>query len=751
MANAEQQNLQQIFHQSRLNVPRYQRSYAWDEQQVDDLLDDLEYVIERQHELTNERDVVHYFGTIVLEEDKKIDSPTPNDWTLYDIVDGQQRITTISLLVGCVCEELAKLQGYVEVDTSTQNSPEELYETYRNMYIKYKNKDNGRRLTPAQLTQNAYSKLVISEQEPDGVLTESNQILPARKLARAKENIQAWLDDHRESRLENEIESARQENLHDYFSFLYDVLSAIDDIFEVTKYEVDDTAEAGRLFEVVNDRGKDLTTAEKVKSHLLYCAGEVELLDSEAVARDFNEAVEVITNQGGDEELVDQFIARHWEMFTGETNRSRPQSDINGLHRRIKQLDRYASLERDHKELANWIQTYVESLLDSAGAFYAVYDADHLQDEYSSIDDELVNRIRSIGNSGAASNFRPILMAAYLQLNVLGEDFERVVEVCETFSFRAFEVVNRSTTLLRRSLKQEAHKLYMADWTDEEIEGIFGVLTMDEIYGDVDTAVDEICRFIDEKTAERAPETDFIEHLTRNDIFQGEHTTGWGGFKNKNTILYLLYEYERNLRAGEGDTGLYSLVDFASFSEEAEVEHIAPKNPDIEAAKLEDHDFHKNRLGNQAFLWPEDNKTASNSPYDQKYEDVYSESKVATLEELPEASEGWTVESVEERESRLVDFALERWSGETTGRVIIDEELSREQENEIRSAIQDRNGVRIATIEFALSSEADVSSDEYENKETCSNCGGVYISVSDGEWTCACGSELSVPSYQISQ
>ncbi len=537
MANAEQQSLQEIFHQSHLKIPRYQRSYAWTDDEVEDLLDDIEYVIARENEIGDARDVVHYFGTVVLDDDGKINSPEPNDWTLYKIVDGQQRLTTTSLLVGCICEELNKLEGIVNIDTSKQNSPAELYETYRSTYIKYKNKDNGRRFTPARLTKQAYDKLVISEKDPKEVKAQRGSILPARRLAEAKETIKSWLDGKRSEYLEVSLEEARQENLREYFDFLYDVLSAINNIFEVTKYEVDNAAEAGRLFEVVNDRGKDLTTAEKVKSHLLYCAGEVDQLDSEGIAREFNEAVETITINGGDEDLVDQFVDRHWEMFTGETTRKRPKSEINGLHRRIKQIDRYASFDRDDADLANWVQAYVESLGEAADAFYNLYEPTRLADQYNDLDDATLNKLQAIDTCGAASTFRPVLMAGYLQLDVTDQQFRDLVDVCETFAFRAFEIINRSTMLLRRQLKRESHRLYISDWSEQDVIDLFGEPTLEETYTDVEQAVYKIVKGIDKETGKQAPESEVIDYLTRNDIFDGTFTTGWGGFGSKGLCL----------------------------------------------------------------------------------------------------------------------------------------------------------------------------------------------------------------------
>lgn len=65
-------------------IPKYQRGYAWDVQNVRDLFDDITESIESNSN--------HYIGTIVLSKDKEDDEK-------FHVVDGQQRITTISMII----------------------------------------------------------------------------------------------------------------------------------------------------------------------------------------------------------------------------------------------------------------------------------------------------------------------------------------------------------------------------------------------------------------------------------------------------------------------------------------------------------------------------------------------------------------------------------------------------------------------------------------------------------------------------
>jgi len=104
---AKELDLSRIFSDDlRFEIPDYQRPYAWTTEQVDDLLDDLDYAI---GDGINIRDKAPYFlGSIVII--KKPDS------SLAHIVDGQQRITTLTILL-CVLRELSSSQEYQEALT----------------------------------------------------------------------------------------------------------------------------------------------------------------------------------------------------------------------------------------------------------------------------------------------------------------------------------------------------------------------------------------------------------------------------------------------------------------------------------------------------------------------------------------------------------------------------------------------------------------------------------------------------------
>lgn len=70
-----------------LNIPDYQRIYCWYEKNVIQLLEDL---------LLIEADKEYRLGTLIFQRKKNDDNPTK---PIYDIIDGQQRLVTLSLIL----------------------------------------------------------------------------------------------------------------------------------------------------------------------------------------------------------------------------------------------------------------------------------------------------------------------------------------------------------------------------------------------------------------------------------------------------------------------------------------------------------------------------------------------------------------------------------------------------------------------------------------------------------------------------
>ena len=87
----------------RFEVPFFQRGYAWDKKQWDQLFTDIqEQLISEINDGKSLVDVEHFFGPIVVLE-KMGGAPELKEFL---VVDGQQRITTIYLLLALIADQL---------------------------------------------------------------------------------------------------------------------------------------------------------------------------------------------------------------------------------------------------------------------------------------------------------------------------------------------------------------------------------------------------------------------------------------------------------------------------------------------------------------------------------------------------------------------------------------------------------------------------------------------------------------------
>lgn len=199
--------IKDFFNGRFFEIPKYQRGYAWEIQNIRELFEDIVESIESNSN--------HYIGTIVL-------SKSEDDDEKFYVVDGQQRITTTTLIISALIKKLTeKDQAY-----------------YERFYLK---EDKRYRLTPLNRDCKFLTDLLDSKVgEP--------QNKSQRYLKEAYEEIKF-----------------KVEKIDDKLKFLKSV-----EKLEVMEFVENSEGDAIRIFQTVNDRGKPLSNMEKAKSLLIY-------------------------------------------------------------------------------------------------------------------------------------------------------------------------------------------------------------------------------------------------------------------------------------------------------------------------------------------------------------------------------------------------------------------------------------------------------------------------------------------------
>lgn len=131
----------------RFNIPVYQRNYDWKTENCKQLYDDLIRVIKN-----DKRN--HFFGSIVA----VCDNPT-GVRSEYLIIDGQQRLTTVSLLLLAMYNLIE--QGMIKPQKT--NLDERIYEGY--LVDKFEDDERKIKLKPVKNDRNAFDSLFKSTKE----------------------------------------------------------------------------------------------------------------------------------------------------------------------------------------------------------------------------------------------------------------------------------------------------------------------------------------------------------------------------------------------------------------------------------------------------------------------------------------------------------------------------------------------------------------------------------------------------------
>lgn len=258
-------------------VPRYQREYAWGKSHWERLFDDL-----------MDNDPGYFLGSIIC-INQSMDSLGAQ---CLELVDGQQRLTTLSLLFAAVYHAIKSHEK--ELDDEQRD---ELSNLKRKLVLK--KYDDQIRIIPQiqNNNQNDYRALLSSEV---GVL--EGYEVPAnagnRKIFRAYRHFQKRIweltetSDNRILAIMNFLERINQSWL--------------------VKIEVDSHADAYMLFESLNNRGLPLTAIDLIKNKLL---SKLESLDPGKVGTYFDQWNYLLGCLGDDYSVQERFFRQYYNAF----------------------------------------------------------------------------------------------------------------------------------------------------------------------------------------------------------------------------------------------------------------------------------------------------------------------------------------------------------------------------------------------------------------------------------------------------
>jgi len=213
----ESLNVGTLFAQERFyRVPPYQRPFSWDDEQFDDLILDTKDA---------DRNTTYFIGTIVLHKE--------SDGTLA-LVDGQQRITSLLILLACLRDAIDDGQYKNGIQDKIMQQKRVIDGIPERVRVEVKDRS-------------IFQTVVVEVGGTQKTIDEKDLTVPQKRYLTAARIFH------------NRIATLNQEQKQELVTFITQkcvLISLLADSFE----------QAFRLFEIVNDRGKQLRRIDVLKS-----------------------------------------------------------------------------------------------------------------------------------------------------------------------------------------------------------------------------------------------------------------------------------------------------------------------------------------------------------------------------------------------------------------------------------------------------------------------------------------------------
>lgn len=584
-------------------VPVYQRGYAWESDQIDDFVEDIKRLLE--DDMSSAR---HFFGGVVTVRQSDLTMP---GGVYYEVVDGQQRLTTFSLALSSVAHALDGLR----TEAAAQGQDGQVALQRIDAAISVLNgtlvappppvielgEDSGTpnppipRLTLSDVDESCFRVLV------EGGDCQSGAIYSRQLLVRARRSLA--------TRLTQDITGNDGLSLIGKVEELLRLATAILNRAEVVHIVGDDSDEGNHLFMVLNTRGKALSAAELIRTHtlrLLQAYGEeqrrAEIAWRGPINRTPTETNNFLRNYYASKKGIRVSEQKLFEKYVADMFPSSIKDHAHAVEV-ADSLEELAAEAVSHQKIAagNWPFDPTD---------VSEWDRKHLL--------ALIKLLKYRASI-------PLL----LSLRAANDEklFAEAVNVIERFAFR-FTVSGGHPSEGADALIEEALLARKGDYA-------------------VDTLVGTTNRLLRRYARERA----FASAVSEMRYTSGDNAT----IKYFLSMLESFYPY---LKAGEADVPLRPEKMVVFDYNVSSIEHIYPKvsKPEDMDAQLEPLEHN---LGNLTF-WGSQNAPSGNVSFAEKKANEktgYPNAPTALVRELAQLND-WNAETLQERQDRLVDWGL---------------------------------------------------------------------------------------------
>lgn len=419
------------------DIPRYQREYTWNQRDWANLYDDI-----------TQNDAGYFLGSFIV-VNGAVNSKM--DTIHYEVIDGQQRLTTLSLLLAALYTRIMEHKDSIDDDMMLDD-----IRPLRNRLILKSDKSMTRVIPQVQNHKLEDYRWILKEHIGLDAVMQKPKFLGLRKMSKAFNYFYDRLGEDVGNR--DGIECVR---------CLLDICRLVCSAV-VVQITVDSHADAYTLFASLNNRGVPLSAVDLIKNMLL---GKVAGVDDGQLNYYFERWQEVLHNLGDDYKTQERFFRQNYDAFRREVNKpfigeSGSQLPLGSVATRSNLLKIYEKrMESDDGALK-----VLDELTENSALYSRIIGLDQ-----ESPDSELSHQLLELSRAQGVASY---LMLLFLfkkqnQLELKDETLALLVKLLVCFFVRR----NLTDTPPTRDLE----RLFISICESLESEGLKGVAAAEYI------------------------------------------------------------------------------------------------------------------------------------------------------------------------------------------------------------------------------------------------------------------------------
>lgn len=655
-------SLEDLFDKRIFRIPDYQRGYSWGNQQLVEFWEDLSNL---------SRDRFHYTGMISL---KRLDKETlqKENWNdeiwlikqkgygVYNIVDGQQRLTTCIILINEILNFVKALSDNEgkDYDKVFLNSTRlnEIIEKY--LYIV--KPDSEEQLKTYKFgyevdnpSYEYFKNCILNNNMQEGI----NETFYTLKLYNAKNFFKKAIKEAYEK---------------EGFLGIENIFFKLTQKLMFNLYDIDDDFNVFVAFETMNNRGKRLSTLELLKNRLIYLttlfddvSDDVKISTRTKINDTWKEVYGYLGRNKAKALDDDEFLQAHWISYFGYTKTGKESyvDELLNKHftqkrilKNVKLEDVYTNEESEinpdeeiiveEKIELNYkgeltigqIGKYADSLKNMIPYWYII----NFPSLSVTVNSEIKEWLAKLNRVGFAY-FKPLVMVILTKKDITDKEKEEALRLIERYIFLHFRLSGYFQTFKTTQFYNLAHYLYEGTKT---IEDVFDML-----------------REVDPLSANNILMLEMAKNKFTS-LFK------YKGYYSWNYLKYFLYEYELYLMNEKASQKIFPENLFKKDEKDkVSVEHIYPQNDMKDYWKKrfgkyteQQKKYLAGSLGNLLPLSLSINIKLQNDSFDEKKEGKDRGYKNGSHSEMQVAkNDEWTPVHILNRGLEMLDFMEKRW------------------------------------------------------------------------------------------